>query len=542
MLLRLFLLLIFTPYLALAEEARSLIPTETLNSLSASFSEARDEKKLLEKKLRSLRDEIAKEPVKRELEETNLKINRLFTQFERLSSGLNDEKWSSLNEQEFTLSDEVNEILKPLIQEIKDATENPREIERARTEIDLLNRKIQAAQEATKRLKKVLSITELSKESKKQAQILLSEWEEKVEEAQSQQKVLQFELDERSKQKRSLFRKSSATILKFCKTRGLNILMTILFSGTFFFAIHFIHRRIKKNDRYKKRKKGSFQSRLIDMIFITAKIFFPTVIAFLILYATGDWVLLLLLSLFMLGVLWSLKDKGLFIMERLEILLNLGPVREGERIIVHGIPWEVTELGIDSRLTNPELSGGELHMELRDLVNLHSRKYSNDEPWFPTQKGDWVILSDETYGKIICQTPEHVQLINLGGARITYPTGDFLTLSPKNLSKNFRVNMRFGIDYQYQKISTSEVPSIFREALQREMAELVGKEHLVNLKVEFAEAGASSLDYAIIADFKGEIASKYHVLQRAIHRVCVDVCNRENWEIPFTQITVHQAK
>ena len=50
------------------------------------------------------------------------------------------------------------------------------------------------------------------------------------------------------------------------------------------------------------------------------------------------------------------------------------------------------------------------------------------------------------------------------------------------------------------------------------------------------------MDFAVLADFDGSLAPRYRFLRRMIQRVCVDVCTEYGWEIPFTQITVHQAK
>jgi len=228
-------------------------------------------------------------------------------------------------------------------------------------------------------------------------------------------------------------------------------------------------------------------------------------------------------------------------MEQIRLILNIGPVRENERIIYEGIPWKVSHLGFYSQLTNPELSGGLMRLPARTLLDFHSRPFDKDEIWFPTSKHDWVILSDETYGKVLLQTPEYVQILQLGGARRTYPVSEFLNLAPKNLSKNFRVKSLFGIDYNHQSISTTEAPDVFQKQIQEELIRLFGKEPFNGVSVNFASAGASSLDYEILADFKGEAADKYQKIRRAIQSICVDVCNEQGWGIPFQQITIHQA-
>ncbi|MCB1761288.1 MAG: hypothetical protein KDI68_16070, partial [Gammaproteobacteria bacterium] len=62
---------------------------------------------------------------------------------------------------------------------------------------------------------------------------------------------------------------------------------------------------------------------------------------------------------------------------------------------------------------------------------------------------------------------------------------------------------------------------------------------LVQLNVEFQSANTSSLDLVVLADFKGSQAPLYNRLRRAIQRWCVDCCSANDWEIPFTQLTLH---
>jgi hypothetical protein len=154
---------------------------------------------------------------------------------------------------------------------------------------------------------------------------------------------------------------------------------------------------------------------------------------------------------------------------------------------------------------------------------------------------DWVKLADETFGKVIQQTPDHVVILKLGGSLKSYPTAMFLQQTPENLSRGFRLTVKFGIDYRHQSVCTREVPDVFQRALEARLIEAVGKDGLRSLKVEFASAASSSLDFAMLADFTGELASRCNVLERLIQKTCVEVCNEQGWVIPFTQITVHQA-
>jgi len=53
---------------------------------------------------------------------------------------------------------------------------------------------------------------------------------------------------------------------------------------------------------------------------------------------------------------------------------------------------------------------------------------------------------------------------------------------------------------------------------------------------------ARNHDVVVIADFDGALADLYGRLRRALQRWCVEACNEYGWEIPFTQLTLHQAE
>jgi len=282
--------------------------------------------------------------------------------------------------------------------------------------------------------------------------------------------------------------------------------------------------------------------RLVDVVYFVLVGGVAIFAALLVLYVAGDWVLLGLALLFLLGLAWASKNAIPQFFEQIRLLLNLGTVREQERVVYYGLPWRVTRLSIYSVLRNEELTGGLVRLPLKELMGLHSRPCSRNEIWFPCRPNEWVLLSDGRRGRVTLQTPEMVQLQLLGGSLVTYPTIDFLALSPENLSKDFRLSVTFGVDYAHQAISTNQVPKIMRERLEKGLAALVGRDSISHLNVEFKEAGPSSLDLQVLADFEGEVAASYEMLQRAIQRILVDTCTEQGWVIPFTQLTLHGAE
>lgn len=151
-------------------------------------------------------------------------------------------------------------------------------------------------------------------------------------------------------------------------------------------------------------------------------------------------------------------------------------------------------------------------------------------------------MADGTYGKILNQTPEIVELVLLGGSHKTYPTLEFLKQNPNNISINFRLNVTFGIDYQHQAISTHNVPDTLQKMLMEELYKEGYEKDILNLNVEFREAGPSSLDLEVLADFSGRVAKDYNTLKRTVQKIFVEACNKHGWIIPFTQLTIHNAE
>ena len=107
-------------------------------------------------------------------------------------------------------------------------------------------------------------------------------------------------------------------------------------------------------------------------------------------------------------------------------------MREGERLIYQGISWKIETLNLYTDLYNPLLEGGTVRLPIKDLIGLRSRPYNNEEkePWFPTDYDDWVVLSDDFYGKIVEQTPEQVVIETIRGSLKAYPTLDFFASAP----------------------------------------------------------------------------------------------------------------
>ncbi len=90
-----------------------------------------------------------------------------------------------------------------------------------------------------------------------------------------------------------------------------------------------------------------------------------------------------------------------------------------------------------------------------------------------------------------------------------------------------------------EELSTMD---ILKAHIEKRAAEEGYGDYLNNLRVELEKANTSSLDIVAIADFDGEVADLYGRLGRALQRWSVEACTINNWEIPFTQLTLHHPE
>jgi len=531
-------------------------PVVTLEERSlATLAALRDSRASKLAELQVLRDnfdpEVSSEERLAQLEQVRKlqsEIARIEYDFESVATGIDVRAFDLGLESDFNLMEQVEGLLEPMLSELHAVTEAPREMERLRGVLEYAKDHETLAQAAVEQLDRLLELAEnaenaeaIPEELREHLEGSRDNWQKRLRELDNQRTVAQFQLDQREARKESILDSAGNVLGKFFRTRGLNLLL----SAAAFLAILLGLRGAHSGARWLLRKRSNrerkFYARLIDVVYFGFSGVAALGGALLVLYSVGDWSLLGVAILMLFGIAWASKNAIPVFFEQLRLLLNLASVREGERIIMDGLPWRVARLSLHAQMVNPDLAGGQMRVPLRDLTGLRSRASAAGERWFPTKRKDWILLDGERLGHVVFQSPEIVRVELQGGSIVTFPTTEFLEARVENLSTGFRIDQRFGIDYAHQAICTDEVPTKMRAFLIEALHARFEPAHLRELKVEFLEAGASSLDYAVLADFEPGAAPQYMEIKRALQSLLVDLCNREGWNIPFTQITLHTA-
>lgn len=530
-----------------AVEAGTGLEADVKNS-KAALRSVLDSIQTVEAELRRLEQrlpdtsEIEKPDLEEEISRLDARLESLRDDFESIATGVDPAEYEETLSREFKLSDELDSLFEPLIGELKKLTEGPREIEQLRGELSRWERRLKTTRAALRNLE-AFPREELFDEVDTAIAEVKKDWEERKQQAENRIRAITYQLEQAESTQPSFLETAGEGLRSFYRSRGRNFLLCVLAFFVTFFALRFLHQQLDRRFPWKRKKRRPFYLRLIDVGFNVFSVLGAVAAAILTLYATGDWVLMGLAIIILIGVTLAAKNALPRFYEHARLLLNLGEIREGERVVYNGIPWKVQRLSFYTIFRNDRLRGGMVRLPVNQLTGLVSRPISEEgEPWFPCREGDWLMLEPEGHCRVVFQTPEYVQLVKLGGAKITVPTVDFLAKAPMNLSSGFRVSSIFGIDYQHQAISTEKIPEIMWKHITSGVRQLIGDpEQLVNLKVEFAAAGPSSLDLEIIGDFEGSLAARHQVITRALQRFAVDCCNENGWVIPFTQVTLHNA-
>lgn len=522
-----------------AQDILELSGKQQLGDLARALAAARAEAQTLRKLIQNVEDKTEKQRLEAELSKLNTQIDELVTSLERVATGSTDlEVFENQPQQEFNWKRELEEVFEPLLVELKRLTERPRKIERLRSEQALYEERLEAAEAALESIARSKAEAEMP-EVKNELARLEAQWRKRRDELHNKLKAVVIELKTLLEPADETAKNRWDSLHEFFAGRALDLILALGAAAISYLLLRGLHRLYVRHFIHAPKRRRLFAVRLLNLLFALVTTLVTIFAAMVVLSLRGDYLILGLILIVLLGAALGLRNFLPLYLKEMRILLNVGPVREGERVVYQGLPWQLATLNLYSTLVNPALSGGRLRLPLGELATLTSRPYDDEEGWFPTRRNDYVLLDDNTFGQVLLQTPEYVQLAVLGAVQ-TYPVESFLGKNPRNLSvQGFGIIATLGLDYRHQAEVTTAIREQIERYLWRKLHAHPLNTHLKKLIVDFNEAAASSLDIAIIGFFTGEAASDYFPARRLLQRLAVEACNHFGWTIPFDQVSVH---
>ncbi len=459
--------------------------------------------------------------------------------FDEIAAEQNISVLKGATEGEFDLKSEVLFLLEPALKEMKRMTSDVRSKSALREKLDIYGEKLPLTAAAIENLQILIDASD-NDDLTKALRDRQAAWDHQRTLIENDQQSAQLQLNKLVARDVSLSEASQSYFKEFFQKRGLYIIIAIFVVAVVMFLSRLAANGMRRVLPGFRAKHRSFRVRLLQLLHQVLSFIFAIIGPMVVFYVVEDWVLFSLGILVLFAAAWTIRTALPRYWTQMQLFLNIGAVREGERLEIDGLPWLVNQINFYTELVNPVI-GLSLRLPIDDLVGLNSRPTKQHEPWFPCKHNDWVILSDGRRGRVVGISKEMVQMVERGGALRTYQMGDFLSLAPHNISTSFRLKEVFGLAYHMQSSVTTAVPAALEQFI-RERIEAEGHtDTVLNLRVEFNCAGASSLDISVIVDFSGEVAELYGRLQRTLQRWCVEAATTFNWDIPFPQLTVHKG-
>jgi len=521
-----------------AVDAKPQNAIENLANIQQSIESKRSTVRDLREQLKQQEDPSEKQALEQRIERVNKDITSLQLAFEHIAlGGINQSILVDQPEQKIDWQVEIEEVSRPLLSTLKELTARPRQIDSLRREIDRQEDQLKVIDKALESIRS-FSTPGLTPVAVEPLNRLLLDWEQRRDDVQRSLEITRFKLDSLKTGSTAWYQSAAGALAEFLRGRGLTLLLAILASVAIWLiakGLLWLYWRWLYQARH---DIGITRAPLVYYSYRLATAIVIVLTILMVFYARGDVLFLTLALIALAGAALTLRQTLPRYTAELRLLLGVGPVREKERLVLDGIPFLVESLSVYSVLRNPALEGV-VRLPLHAINALASRPATTQEPWFPCQPGDYVLLADGSFGLVLRQTIELVEL-SVRDSKVQIPSRDFLAQGVRNLSfDNYGVACSFGIDYRHQAICLDTVPERFREAIVARFEHAGLKDDIEDLLVEFREAGASSLDYQIYLILKGRAAKAYFRAQRMIQQACVETCNREGWVIPFTQVTVH---
>lgn len=511
--------------------------TERLLDLQNAIAlESRGLKELLKKRRKGIEDS----ELESEIREAQKELTLLTKSFEQIAIGGISLDVFGLDQQPKDWQEELALVVQPLLENLRSLTNQPRKKENLKRVIEIQENTVLTADRALIAVESI-KLEKHERKVLKQLDDVSEKWQRFKQEAQRKKELASLELANLNGKNIHWFDAFKSSLLDFAKDRGLTLLLAVgVATGiALFFRLLtvLIERRRKKKIKIANRtayRVVAYAQRLLMLILMVIGVL-------IVFFVRGDVLLLALTSILVFAAMLGLRNLLPQFVEESRLLLNIGAVRENERVVIDGVPWRVASINVFSKLVNPDIRGI-LRLPLAELKNLKSRPIGNDK-WFPSSIGDWVVDDSDKLYEVIEQSPDSVELQSAQGTNKLMPTSSYYSAGFVNLtkSKRIRITSQFGVDYTLQPIALDVVPTKFKDEIQEYLIESNFGTQDIETRVEFQRAGASSLDYLVIVNISSSASAHYYRIERCIQQACVKVCNREGWGIPFPQLTVHQG-
>jgi len=502
----------------------------TASSIAESQTEVASVIKEKEKELSNAKTSQEKATIEKELEELVKRKNTLKHEFTLNATGIDTDTLEQKDTKKLSVEAELTKVFSPLIVGLTEFTEPSRRIEFLRSHVAYYEQNTPKIRDGLKQVETLLVDTK--NEVVKQG--LLKEqayWQQQEKEFNTKLQVAKQQLIEIENRKLSAVDAFNQFMQAVFSKRGLNIVLSIVFFFATFVILMFLRRLILLINPFSYIPRLRFVANIIDVLLYLFTFIIATLVLMVSLFAAGEVLALALVTIVLLGMGWALRNTLPQFVEQIKLLIGYGTVRQGEKVIYEGIAWEVESIGIYSYLINPFLTGGRVRLPIRDLIDLRSRPFGEKENLFPCKEGDYILINQKNWRRIITQTPQSITF-DWHGMEESMQTREFVEQNIVNLSKTpFWLMGNLDIAYHHRFKLTNEITTKLTAYLEEEFKKTPYAEHLVLAWVGFGGMTDTSLKLYTWLRVQPEAAEKYSAMHVVLNKICLNAANHYGWDV-----------
>lgn len=538
--------LLISMQLTLADTPLITEPSEVLESTELSIAETQTRIAELKKEANNAENEEMKAEFEEQINKLQTRLNQSRNDFEKFALGGID--ISFLTEKEdvtdinYDWQAELLQIVQPVFAEVQRLTKGSREKDKVNRELNLTLEKIAELEKGLTFLK-TIPRDQLNEDTEKRIAVIQSNWENYLAELIRERDHSQNLLDAMAPDK-SFMHSLRDGMIDFAKGRGLILVVAFSTSVLILYLLtkgmdFLIARRVAKQHG---QQRVNLRGRLLLLCYRVISIMLAVIAYLIVLHSMGDMVLFGIAILILIALIFAFRNYVPRYFSEIRLFLNLGSARQGERVIYNGIPWQIERITLYSAtFVNPALDNGRIRIMLPELDTMTSRPFDNDEIWFPSKVGQSFILPNGTFGEVKRQTPEAVYLTSFNST-IIYPSADFISGAPTNLSYGYYAVADFGLSYKHFDTPVDEVFSKLKTYITEFLADTPLHDQYDSISVEFRKINEGvSLVYTVIVSMKGSSAGYYFQSGRLLQEACLRCAQKEGWSMPFTNIEMRDS-
>lgn len=512
-------------------DARDADRIEALQSLlDATATKAREVERL-RAELERARDPSTREAAGNRLSKANEEYRYLRDRFRESAAMTDISVFEDKVKEPFSWQSALGKILEPILAEIEAASAESRQLGMLRQEVARFSEREAVAANALRRVEATLAAGVGSEALQGALDSEANLWRERLSIARNQANAARIQLEDLEAARGGFLDSATPYIRAFLTKRGLNLVVGILAALAVFFTMRLILHLLRKLRI--SANPNSLGSRLFDLVTNLLSVFGAIAALLIAFSAAGDLFLLGIVLIFLIGAAWAGIQIIPQFIESLKIILNVGMVKEDERLLFDDVPWNVDTLGFTCVLSNPRLDGAKLELPVRRLVGLHSRQWAHNEPRFPTAVNEWIELADGAFGQIVSQNPSTIEIAAPGGLIHTISTPQFLAQRPRNLSiRGFRIRnqLRFANTATQQLLDW--VDNGLAAELQEAIQAMVPPEALLKLRAFLTQTDLTGTELTVESDFAPAAAPHYQTLRNAIPQSMLSAAHRRHIALP----------